>query len=138
MTRLFCVICVSMLLSGHTWAREFTPVGSEVLLKSTSTWDGAELPPYADGKPEITIQKFTIPPGVQLPMHKHTVINAGVVLQGRLTVETEHGKTLHLQTGDSINEVVETWHAGRNNGDVPVEIIVFYAGVEGEPVTVRK
>jgi len=58
-----------------------------------------------------------------------------VVLSGNLTVITEHEKTLQLKAGDALIEVVNTWHYGKNSGDTPVEIIVFYAGVEGKPVT---
>ena len=50
---------------------------------------------------------------------------------------TEDKKTLHLKAGDPIVEVVDTWHYGRNDGDTPAEIIVFYAGVKGTPITVK-
>jgi len=39
---------------------------------------------------------------------------------------------------DPIVEVVNTWHYGRNEGDKPAEIIVFYAGEKGDPVTIKK
>lgn len=71
-------------------------------------------------------------------MHEHPVINAGVLLKGELTVVTEGGKTLHLKAGDALIEVVDTWHYGKNEGAEPAEIIVFYAGTEDEPITVRK
>lgn len=54
-----------------------------------------------------------------------------------MTVQTENGKILHLKTGDAIVEVVDTWHYGKNEGADPAEIIVFYAGVKGAPITVR-
>jgi quercetin dioxygenase-like cupin family protein len=71
-------------------------------------------------------------------LHQHPVINAGVLLQGELTVETNEGKTLHLKAGDPIVEVVNTWHYGINEGDEPAEIIVFYAGVQGKPITTKE
>ena len=71
-------------------------------------------------------------------MHKHLVINAGVLLTGKLTVVAEDGHTLHLKAGDSIVELVNKWHYGRNEGDEPAEIIVFYAGTPGTPITVKK
>ena len=51
---------------------------------------------------------------------------------------TESGGILHLKPYDPIVEVVDTWHYGRNEGDEPAEIIVFYAGEKGEPVTIKK
>ena len=108
------------------------------LAKSTSSWDGAPLPGYPEGNPEITILRITIPAGATLARHKHPVINAGVLLKGELTVQTENGKKLHLKAGESIVEVVDTWHYGKNEGVEPAEIIVFYAGIEGAPITVHK
>ncbi|MDY6854635.1 MAG: cupin domain-containing protein [Thermodesulfobacteriota bacterium] len=96
------------------------------------------MPFYAKGKPEVTILRITIPPKVQLPLHKHTVINAGVLLKGELTVVTEDKKTLHLKAGDSIVEVVNKWHYGKNAGNEPAEIIVFYAGILGTPITIKE
>lgn len=108
------------------------------LVKSTESWDGRQLPAYPDGRPEVTILRITIPPKYRLPMHKHPVINAGVLLKGELTVITESGETLHLKPYDSLVEVVEKWHYGVNEGDEPAEIIVFYAGEKGKPITVKK
>ena len=71
-------------------------------------------------------------------MHKHPVINAGVLLKGQLTVVTEDERRFSLETGDSIVEVVKQWHYGMNQGDQPAEIIMFYAGTPGIPITVER
>jgi quercetin dioxygenase-like cupin family protein len=105
-----------------------SPVVKE-LVKSTQSWNGELLPAYPQGQPEITILRISIPAGTQLDTHSHPVINAGVLISGQLTVVTADGKTLHLQAGDPIVEVVNTLHYGINQGKVPAEIIVFYAGV---------
>ncbi|MCD6331910.1 MAG: alpha/beta hydrolase fold domain-containing protein [Bacteroidales bacterium] len=107
----------------------------EVLAKNTQSWDGEQLPHYPDGTPEITVLKITIPPYTTLNLHKHPVINSGVLLKGRLTVYKEDGNTLHLKAGDALIELVETYHYGKNEGSVPAVIIVFYAGVKGVPIT---
>ncbi len=106
------------------------------LVKSTRSWNGERLPAYAQGQPEITMLRITIPAGTRLKNHTHPVINAGVLLSGQLTVVAADGQTLHLKAGDSIVEVVNTWHYGINEGTVPAEIIVFYAGVVDAPITV--
>jgi quercetin dioxygenase-like cupin family protein len=60
------------------------------------------LPDYPNGKPGITILRIKIPPGTVLPLHKHLVINAGIMISGDLPVVTEDGKALHLKTGEVI------------------------------------
>ncbi len=138
MKNLFCGICLTLLLSSNVWAQDVNTVKVDVLAKTSSSWDGRGLPDYTKGKPEITILRITIPQGVQLPLHKHPVINAGILLKGELTVVTEDNKTLHLKAGDSIVELVNKWHYGKNEGNKPAEIIVFYAGILGTPITIKK
>lgn len=108
----------------------------QVLAKTILSWDGAKLPNYPQGQPEITILRITIPAGMKLSMHRHPVINAGVLLRGVLSVHTPDGQSLELKKGDQIVELVDRWHYGENTGDEPAEIIVFYAGLLGEPITV--
>lgn len=105
------------------------------LIKDTKSWNGAQLPKYLDGNPEVTVLKIVIPPKTKLKLHKHPVINAGVLLKGKLRV-VSHKDTLNLKSGDPILELVNTWHYGENLENEPAEIIVFYAGIEGKPVTV--
>jgi quercetin dioxygenase-like cupin family protein len=118
-------------------ADERSPVVKE-LVKSTQSWNGELLPAYPQGQPEITILRISIPAGTRLDTHSHPVINAGVLISGQLTVVTADGKTLYLKAGDPIVEVVNTLHYGINQGKVPAEIIVFYAGAVGTPITVVK
>ncbi|HEX7366163.1 MAG TPA: cupin domain-containing protein [Pelobium sp.] len=108
------------------------------IAESTTSWNGDKLPAYPNGQPQITILKYSIPPHTVLPWHKHLVINAGVVTKGTLTVVDEKGNTLQLKAGESIVELINAFHYGENRGDEPVEIMVFYAGVEGADNTVKK
>ncbi len=135
MRRVLLVFCAVWLLSGNAYGEEKSAVHVEVLAKSGSSWDGKGLPDYTSGRPEVTILRIKIPPGAKLPVHRHPVINAGVLLQGELTVRTQENKVLHLRAGQSLVEVVNTWHYGENEGTTPAEIIVFYAGVAGMPIT---
>ncbi len=138
MKKLLCGLCLTLVLSNHAWARDVNSVQVEVLAKTSSSWDGGTLPDFPRGKPEITILRITIPPGAQLPLHEHPVINAGLLLSGELTVETEDKKILHLKAGDSIVEVVNKWHSGKNEGHKPAKIVVFYAGIQGTPITIKE
>ena len=108
------------------------------VLRSTTSWDGATLPAYTEGQPEITILKFTIPAGASLDTHKHSAINAGVLLSGTLTVVSEDQEVLHLQPGDALVELVDKWHHGQNEGTEPAVILVFYAGIQGQEFTHAK
>ena len=108
----------------------------EQLAKSTKSWDGENLPAYPQGQPEVTILRIQIPAGAKLEIHNHPVINAGVLLKGELTVVSED-KTLHLKAGDSIVELVNKKHFGKNEGAETSEIIVFYAGIENRPITIK-
>jgi len=136
MKKLIYVMCCALLLSSNVPAEDISAVQVDVLAKTDFSWDGSRLPDYPDGTPEIRILRIKIPPGAQLPLHKHPVINAGMLLNGELTVVTEDNRTLRLKTGESIVEVVNKWHYGKNEGNKTAEILVFYAGVLGTPITV--
>ncbi|GAB6146540.1 cupin domain-containing protein [Desulfocicer niacini] len=138
MKKIMNVILLALVLTTTAWAHDGgTGITVDALAKTSFSWNEAALPAYDQGIPEVTILKITIAPKTELPLHQHPVINAGVLLKGQLTVVTEDKKTLHLKAGDPIVEVVDTWHYGRNDGDTPAEIIVFYAGVKGTPITVK-
>ena len=121
-----------------TSSPELAPIHKETIIKGTASWNGSGLPDYASGKPEITILKYTIAPGASLPMHEHPYINAGVLLSGELTVVSENNDVLHLRAGEGLIEMVGQWHHGSNEGSQPAEIIVFYAGIKDQAVTVTQ
>lgn len=114
---------------------EDTGVVVRELARTEKSWDGALLPPYPEGRPEIRILSITIPPGVKLPVHQHPVINAGILLSGHLRVHTLDGLVLDLKPGEAVVEVVDTWHWGESLGDEPAHIVVFYAGRADLPNT---
>ncbi len=113
-------------------------IESLTLIETTKSWNGKALPQYPKGKPKVTILKITIPPHSRLNIHKHPVINAGVLTKGELTVVDEENNTLQLKAGDALVELVNSCHFGENNGDSPAEIIVFYAGTDALPITVEE
>jgi quercetin dioxygenase-like cupin family protein len=131
---------VFLLAGGVIWllagARPARKIRSTQLLKTRYSWDGTLLPTYPAAQPEVSMWRITVPPGVGLAKHKHPVINAGILTKGELTVRTDSGKTVRLKAGDSIAEVVNTWHYGKNEGKTTAEILVWYAGAEGVPITV--
>jgi len=138
MKKVLITICLILSITTNIWAIEAENIKVKVLSKTDVSWNKKALPEYPEGKPEITILKIIIPPKVNLPWHTHPVINAGVLLKGQLTVVTEKNKILHLKAGDPIVEVINKWHYGKNEGKIPAEIIVFYAGIQGKPITIKK
>ena len=126
----------TLLLAVNAWCANDVEV--EVLAKTSTSWNGAPLPEWQAGKPEITLLRIRVAPNTRLGMHKHPMINAGVLISGTLRVTTLDGQVLELQAGDPIVEVVETWHYGENAGTEEAEIIVFYAGTEGQQLSIAR
>ncbi len=133
---LAAMILVALHATAH--AKEAGQIAVETLVKSTQSWNGDTLPPYPAGQPEVTILRITIPAGQRLPMHEHTVINAGVLLKGELRVTMKDGQTKDLKAGDPLIELVDQWHYGENFGTEDAQIVVVYAGIEGKPNTVEQ
>ena len=106
------------------------------LVNSTKEWDGQSLPSYPAGPTEIKVLSIKIPAGVTLPWHYHPVINAAVILKGRLELYTKNGETKAFGPGEALIEVVNTVHAGKAIGSEDVDLVVFYAGSKGTPTTV--
>ena len=110
----------------------------EVLLKTTSTWDNAEYKKLKIKTPEVTVLKIIINVGEELPMHKHDLVNIAYVKKGVLTVITDDNKEITLHEGEVLPELVGKYHYGKNAGKEPVELVVFYIGEKGTPLSVNK
>ena len=138
MKKIIFGISFVLFLSSNLLADDVNAVRVDTLAQSSLCWDGSRLPAYPEGTPEITILRIKIPPGKTLELHKHPIINAGVLLSGELTVITDDNKILHLKAGEAIIEVVNKWHYGKNEGTKPAEILVFYAGIVNRAITIKK
>ena len=110
----------------------------EILLKTTSTWDNVEYKKLKIKNPEVTVLKINIGVGEKLSMHKHDIVNIAYVKKGTLTVVTEDNKEITLHEGEVLPELIGKYHYGKNSGDVPVELVVFYIGEKGSPLSVNK
>ena len=65
------------------------------IIETTLSWNGDILPEYRQGTPKITMLRITIPPNKKLEIHKHLVVNAGILLKGTLRVVSEKNDTLY-------------------------------------------
>jgi quercetin dioxygenase-like cupin family protein len=135
-----CLILLSATLwsAPHAVLAKEPQVAVEQLLQSTKSWDGAVYKSYPTGQPQLTVLRIKIPPHTSLHWHSHPVISVGYVVSGELTVEKrETGERITVRTGDVLPETVGTVHRGFTT-DSPVELIVFYAGQDGTPITVQQ
>ena len=113
-------------------------MNKEILLKTTKTWDNADYGYSEIKNPEVTVLKIDIGIGENLPMHKHDMINVAYVKKGTLTVVTDNNDEITFHEGESFAELVGKYHYGKNTGNEPVELIVFYIGEKGTPLSVNK
>ena len=110
----------------------------EVLLKTTSTWDNEEYKTLEINKPEVTVLKITIGVGERLSMHKHNLVNVAYLKKGTLTIVTDNNEQITIHEGEALPELIGKYHYGKNTGSVPVELIVFYIGEKGTPLSVSE
>lgn len=134
----FNFLFLSPLCNGSSQTDEPDRIRFTVLQKSTTSWDTKTLPKYLNGQPEITIIRVIIPPKTNVASHKHELINFGYLVRGELEATSEDGETILLSEGDTIIELVNSWHSAKNQGDKEVELIVFYLGPSTKPFAIYK
>jgi len=109
---------------------------SIVLIKTTSSWNDVWYDSYPFGQPELTTVRMTIPAHATLPWHSHLMPNIAYILSGQLTVEERTtGRTATYHARQAFAESVGSVHRGVA-GDAPVEVVVTYAGTQGQPLSV--
>ena len=117
-----------ILLHSSTLAGDFHPsVQVQENLSTTTTWDGASIH-YPPGTAKVAGAIVTLAPGAETGWHTHPVPCLALILEGELLVELKDGRTKKLKAGDTLAEVINTPHNGKNIGKVPLKIAVFYAG----------
>ncbi|MCQ4167259.1 cupin domain-containing protein [Tahibacter harae] len=104
------------------------------LLKSTTSWDGKALA-WPAGEAEGSMLLIEIAPGAETGWHSHPVPSFAYVLEGELEVSLQDGRKNRLQPGQALAEVVGVLHNGRNVGQGPVKLVVFYAASKGQALT---
>ncbi|AJP50026.1 MULTISPECIES: cupin domain-containing protein [Pseudomonas] len=129
---------VLSLLGCGTQAKDAAQIEKEVLLERSESWDGTPYTAYPSGPPQLTLIRLKIPARTQLPWHTHPMPNAAYIVSGELTVETRaNGASRTLRQGQTLAEMVGTEHRGIT-GNTPVELLVFYAGTPGMPLSEQR
>ena len=106
------------------------------LIRTSQSWDGAQLPDYPQGRPELVVRKYVFPAGQKLGWHHHPVMNYGVLVQGELTIIAKDGAEKIVRAGEAVVEMVGTVHHGENRGTQPAILYMFYLSQEGLPLSV--
>ncbi len=132
---LFC--CAVMLQSSAFALEASSSVKVETVLKADKSWDGKPLS-YPQGQAQITGLIIEIIPGGETGWHLHPVPSFGMVLEGELDVSLKDGSVKHLKKGDTLAEVVNTLHNGKNTGSTPLKLLVFYAGAVDSKLTIKE
>ena len=107
------------------------------LARTSQSWDGAELPDYPVGRPELIVKRYVFPSGSKLGWHHHPVMNYGILQQGELTIIGQDGKEKTVHAGEAVVEMVGTIHHGENRGDKTVVLDMYYISQPGTPISVQ-
>jgi quercetin dioxygenase-like cupin family protein len=110
-------------------------VKSEELLSSGSAWNGKAYEKYPEGKPHLTVMKMHFDANTTLPWHTHPMPNVAYIISGSLTIEDKvTGESRKFTAGEAFNESIDDIHRGYTT-DEPAEVIITYAGVEGQALS---
>ena len=126
--------CADSAFSKYDDAKEVKIID---LARTSQSWDGAELPNYPVGKPQLIVRRYIFPRGSKLGWHHHPVMNYGIVQQGALTIIGLDGKETTIHAGEPVVEMVGTIHHGENRGDKTVVLDMFYISQDGTPIAVQ-
>ena len=107
------------------------------LIRTSCSWDGATLPNFPVGTPELRVIRLDFPVGAKTGWHHHTVVNYGIVQQGDLTIVCKDGSERTFHEGEALVEVIGTIHRGENRGKKPVILNMFYFSVPGAEITIQ-
>lgn len=133
-----CVIVTLFLLTAATayGVEPNAAIKVQTLTRTTTTWAGQPIR-YPDGPAEVTGLLIEIAPGAETGWHAHPVPSFAMVLEGTLVVRLKDGREQTVHAGEAVAEVVDTAHNGRNAGEVPVKLVVFYTGTVAQPLTTK-
>ncbi len=110
------------------------PLQVKTLIQTDKAWDGNQYTAYPAGHPQLSVLQITIPPRTTMEWHRHPIPNAAYVVSGELNVETQNRPegALHEGPGDRRDR---RRAAPRRDGDQAADLLVFYAGAPGVPLS---
>jgi len=117
-------VITTFALASAAHAADAPKISVQPIARTSTTITGEKIvvPP----NPDVVTSIATFPPGAELPVHKHPYPHYVYVLDGVLTVfNTDTGKSFTVKKGDFIVETNADWHYGKNEGMVPVKLLVI-------------
>lgn len=136
-TACLCLVGLFLLVPPAFAADYNSGVTAKVLKKTSVTGNGRKITYPETDRAEVTAMTVELAPGAETGWHKHPIPVYAYVITGSLSVELEDGTLLSFGAGDAVIEVVNTFHNGKNSGTEPVQLVVFYLGVEGIPIVIK-
>jgi quercetin dioxygenase-like cupin family protein len=137
MKRVLSVLLIMIFVETTVPVRAEQDVRVTAVMKGSTTIGGQKIEYPKTDKAEMASVIVEISPGNESGRHMHPVPTYVHVLEGTLTVEFEDGSRQAFKAGSGFLEVVNTWHNGKNLGEVPVRFLVVFAGEEGNPNLIR-
>lgn len=146
-----CTVALAVLLGAGCGTDADKPVGSNPVVRDILV-DKMD-PPGAPGR-TLTLVKYTIAPGAQLPAHVHPGVQLASIQSGTLTYtvisgtaavrrgatatgETVRGPaTVTLGPGDDVTELGDMVHFGTNKTDAPVVIMATLLTEDGRDLAI--
>src|SRR5262245_55801479 len=135
---IFSVLLIMVLIQTtvSAWA-EPQDVKVTAVMKGSTTISGQKLEYPKTDKAEMTSVLIEIQPGKENGRHVHSVPTYVHVLEGTMTVEFEDGARQTFEAGSGFLEAINTVHRAKNLGQVPLKLLVVFAGEEGKPNLIR-
>lgn len=128
-------VLVLLIVVTSAKAQYNSDIKIEKLLKTDTTSIGQHIVYPSFSNDEVTIAKFTIPPGKSTGWHLHNFPVFAYVLQGTLTVDVRDGKSLVFPVNSTFAEVINVYHNGINNGCEDLVLIAFFMGEKGKALS---
>lgn len=107
------------------------------LLKTQVDAAGQKIVYSSVKTPEVSCVLVTLPVGAQTGWHIHPNPCFAYVTEGEVSVEYGNGSKKVIKAGEAFAEAVNLPHNGTSTGKVPVKIVLFSAGGDEMPISVK-
>ena len=120
----YALALAGLAATGAAHAADTPKISVVPLSRTGTTITGEKID--VPSSPDVVASIATFPPGAELPIHKHPYPHYVYVLEGNLTVfNVDTGKSFTAKQGQFIVETNANWHYGKNEGTVPVRLLVI-------------
>lgn len=124
-------VIIAISVTGSYFVIASDEILSQIILDTDKTIIEQNIQ-YPSGTPLITSKIIIIPAGAETGMHIHEYPMFAYVMEGQIIVDygEEYGIKKYVK-GDSFVEAVNYSHNGKNNGEIPVKILVVIMQQKG-------